>query len=266
MASNLDRYKEDLKKLLKQGDTITTDIFLRHLEEENNLNKKQKELKKKVNGSFEKHYQKWYTEACALIRQLLPARLDEFEALYKGEGRRKEINTITYNIQDWMNGVRSGVKRYTQEKAFDDFKIVYMRFQTQIKIVESVEKRFESSLFDIKQLVQADVLDSEIEVARELLKNGFLRGAGVVAGVVLESHLRQVCTNHAMIIRKKNPTISDYNDLLKKNDLIDVPKWRFIQRLGDLRNLCGHKKEREPTEAEITELIDGVDKTTKTLY
>jgi hypothetical protein len=114
--------------------------------------------------------------------------------------------------------------------------------------------------------VQADLFDSELAAARELLKKGFLRGAGVIAGVVLEGHLSQVCFNHQVTIKKKSPTISDFYDLLKNNDVLDVPQWRLMQRLGDLRNLCGHKKEREPKKDEVTELIDGIEKVTKTLY
>ena len=114
--------------------------------------------------------------------------------------------------------------------------------------------------------MQADLFDSELDSARELLKKGFLRGAGVLSGVVLEKHLSQVCANHKISIRKKKPTISDFNDLLKKNDVVDVPTWRSIQRLGDLRNLCGHNKDREPTKEETSELIEGVDKVIKTIY
>ena len=93
-----------------------------------------------------------------------------------------------------------------------------------------------------------------------------LRAAGAVAGVVLEKHLAQVCDNHNVSVRKQQPTIGDLNDLLKKSEVMDVPIWRSLQRLGDLRNLCDHNKQREPTEAEVAELIDGVDKTTKTLF
>ena len=46
-------------------------------------------------------------------------------------------------------------------------------------------------------------------------------------------------------IRKKNPAISDLNDHLKNCGIIDVPIWRKIQFLGDLRNLCDHNKHRE---------------------
>ena len=217
-------------------------------------------------GEFERDYQQWYTESYTVISQLVPARLTEFEALYYGDLRRKDINSMTYTIQDWLMGRRAEPDFLMERKPFDDFGIVVMRFYTQFQILISVERRFESTLFDIKQLVQADLLDSEVESARELCKNGFLRAAGVVAGVVLESHLLQVCKNHSITIRKRNPTIADYNESLKNGNVIDIPIWRFIQRLGDLRNLCGHKKEREPTDDDTSEMIDGVERITKTLY
>jgi hypothetical protein len=173
---------------------------------------------------------------------------------------------VTYTIQDWLNGVRAGSNRFTGEKMFDDHAVVSMKFETQLKILESVEGRFASTLFDIRQLVKADLLDSELETARELNKSGFTRGAGVIAGVVLEKHLAQVSANHSIVTRKKHPTISEYNDLLKNASIIDLPMWRQIQRLGDIRNLCGHSKEREPTTDEVEELANGVEKITKTLF
>jgi hypothetical protein len=141
-----------------------------------------------------------------------------------------------------------------------------MKFTTQLEILKSVKVKFESSLFDIKQLLQADLFDSEIDSSKELLKNGYLRASGVIAGVVLEAHLSQVCNNHNIIINKRNPTINDFNEILKQNNIIDTPNWRFIQRLGDLRNLCSHKRGREPLKEEVEELINRVDKITKTLY
>lgn len=267
MTTNLTIYKEDLAKLIALGEKMTKDLAIRAVEKsgKHKIDKEFKELKEKFNGAFEKNYQKWFTESSALIRQTLPDRFLEFEILYKGEGKRKEVNSITYTIQDWLTGVRAGTK-YTGEKFFDDLAVVIMRLNTQVEILKSVEARFESSLFEIKQIVQADLFDSELETTRELLKGGFLRGAGVVAGVVLEKHLSQVCKNHKIVIRKKHPTITDFNDLLKNNNVIDVPNWRFVQRLGDLRNLCGHNKNREPTKEEVAELIDGVDKAIKTIY
>jgi hypothetical protein len=47
--------------------------------------------------------------------------------------------------------------------------------------------------------------------------------------------------------------------------VIDVPQWRFISLLGDLRNLCSHNKDKEPTEQQVADLVDGTDKVLKTV-
>jgi len=266
MTTNTDKYKADLDSLIKLGDSMELDLTFRHLEEEGQLSDDDKKNFKKFKGAFEKHYQRWYTESSAVIKQLIPDRSAEFENLYKGDGKRKEINSTTYNLQDWLNGIRAGFNEYRGEKHYNDFAIVSMRFHTQLEILKAVKVRFESSLLDIRQVVQADLFDSEIDAARELLKHGFLRGAGAIAGVVLEKHLGQVADNHSIKSRKKHPTISDFNDLLKKGGVIEVPTWRQIQRLGDLRNFCDHNKQREPASDEVAELIDGVEKITKTIF
>lgn len=113
-------------------------------------------------------------------------------------------------------------------------------------------------------MVQADLFDNELDAAEEINKKGFRRGAGAIAGVVLEGHLATVCTNHKTTV-PRNPTISKLNDALKSTDVIDQPTWRLIQHLGDLRNLCDHKRGQEPTAEQIAELIAGVRKMTKTV-
>jgi hypothetical protein len=98
-----------------------------------------------------------------------------------------------------------------------------------------------------------------------LLKNKFARAAGAVAGVVLEKHLLQVAKDHKVAITKKNPGISDLNDALKSATVIDMVQWRFVQHLGDLRNLCDQNKKKEPTDAQVSDIIDGVSKVMKTI-
>lgn len=263
MKTNLDKYREDLKSLLDLGELMQVDLEL----EKRTREGKKIEKKTHTPGTiFLSKYQKWYSEAYQVIKQLLPDRFDEFEKLYKGDGKRKTIDSITFTIQDWLRGIRSSVNDFTGKKYFEDFEITAMRFNMQLDILKSAESRFESSLFDIKQVLQADLFDSELDAARELLKNGFLRGAGAIAGVILEKHLEEVCSNHKINVTNKNPSISDFNDLLKNNNAVDVPNWRFIQRLGDLRNFCVHNKKREPTPEEVNELIEGTEKILKTIF
>lgn len=265
MNTNLDRFKGDLAKLLLLGTEMDFDLSLRCLSEKELIEQGYVEKAKKYENSFEKNYQRWFTQAHAVLKQITPDRLPEFAHLYHGDGKRKQIDATTYNIQDWLNGVRSG-EDLGGRKYYADFSIVSMRFRTQLRILEASKERFESSLFDIAQLVRADLFDSELDAARELVKNGFLRGAGAIAGVVIEKHLAQVCANHKVVTRKQHATISDLNDLLKSATVLDVPTWRQIQRLGDIRNLCDHNKEREPKKEEVVELIDGVEKLCKTLF
>jgi hypothetical protein len=199
-----------------------------------------------------------------LIRQLLPDRFDDFVRHYEKPKSRKDITFESYRIEDCLQGLTTTRSHDRSVIASPSAAIPHV--EQQVHIIEAVQRRFESSLFDIRQLVQADLFDSELDAARELARSGFLRAAGAVAGVIIEKHLGQVIASHKVATKKKHPTISDFNDLLKNASITDVPEWRRIQRLGDIRNLCDHSKNREPTEEEIGELIEGVDKLMKTLF
>ena len=255
--SGIQKYKDDLDALIRIGETIEADLSVRH--------EKGKSVSTNAAHKLEDSYQNWFSEASVVIKQLLPDRLEEFQELYKGDGRRKRIENTNFTIQDLLRGLEPHLDIYG-EKVFDELAVAGMRFVNQLNILKSAERRFHSWLFDIKQLVQADLFDSELDAARELSSRGFLRAAGAVAGVVLEKHLSQVADNHNIKTRKQNPTISDFNSLLKNEGVLDVPPWRQIQRLGDIRNLCTHNKNKEPTIEDVDELISGVDKYTKTLF
>jgi len=217
--------------------------------------------------SFTDTYQIWYSEALVLLNQLLPIRVSDFVKLYeRPKTSRKNITYENYVIEDALQGLVISTGSSSYKKIIADSKAAIPKFRQQLSILKSVERRFKSSLFDIKQLVQADLFDSELGAAKELAKKGFLRGGGAIAGVVLEKHLSQVCDNHKVKITKKNPSISDYNDKLKGANIYETPTWRKIQHLGDLRNLCDHNKKTAPKPDDVEELISGVEKIVKTLF
>jgi hypothetical protein len=267
--TNLDRYKQDLDALVQMGNKLQNSIqaecfpneFAAQAKEK--LGEQAKEFLKAL-PPFGGAYQRWYSEAKALIRQLLPDRLADFVHHYEKPKPRKEISYENYRIEDYLQGL-SATRGWEKEKVVGPDAAI-PHFRQQLAILKAVKARFESSLFDIRQLVQSDLFDSELDAARELLKKKFLRAAGAVAGVVLEKHLVQVCANHAVSISKKAPGIGDLNDLLKNANVIEVPQWRFVQHLGDLRNLCDHSKATEPTAPQVEDLVSGVEKIVKTLF
>lgn len=267
--SNLEKYRKDLDALITEGAVVSIslykqaygaqyrDIVLKgHGGNEAKAKKEFDSIK-----PFVEAYHHWYSEALLLVKQLLPDRLADFVRLYERPKVRKEMSHDSYRIEDACQGLAGTLRGQVTV----DAKTAVNLLEQQVAIVESIKRRFESSLFDIKQLVQADLFDSELGAARELLKNKFTRGAGAVAGVVLEGHLGQVCENHGVKLAKKNPTISDYNQALKDANVIETAQWRFHQHLGDIRNKCDHSKTDEPTVDEVKDLIDGVAKVIKTV-
>ena len=191
-------------------------------------------------------YQGWYTRSLPIVRQLLPDRVDDFILLYEGTQREPAIR---YKL---MGG------------GYSD-RVPVEKLQMQVGILASAADRLEDRLSNLRGLLQADLFDSEIDAARHLRENGHLRAGGAVAGVVLEAHLKEIADKHQVRVPVKNPTLADYNQALKDADIFDIPAWRGIQHLGDIRNVCDHKKDREPTSDEVDELISGTDRVAKTL-
>ncbi|MDZ7789928.1 MAG: hypothetical protein U5L08_05420 [Xanthomonadales bacterium] len=55
--------------------------------------------------SFKSEYQIWYSEAKALVLQLIPHRLDDFIRHYQKPKPRKEIGFENYRIEDALQGL-----------------------------------------------------------------------------------------------------------------------------------------------------------------
>lgn len=258
------KYKQDIEKLCDKGDHLLRGLYYELLQSKPDEFKKadKKILEQFKDESFKDKYHSWYNESLCLIKQLMPERIDDFVSFYKLE-KRKNISYGTYTVSDYLVGL---IVRDSWGETTVDTHSVISKFQQQLDIVKSLKDRFDSSLYDIKQLLQADLFDSEIAVSKELAKKGFLRASGAIAGVVLEKHLSVICENHGLKSKKKAPSINDLNQLLKDNDVIDTPEWRKIQYLGDIRNMCDHGKDREPNKEEITDLIDGSVKVMKTIF
>lgn len=267
MALNIERFRKDLNNLKYRGMLLELSMIKEvhgKGELQTHLDAMPDDVRESITKeipSFHSAYEKWYSECLAVLKQLLPDRLDAFKRQYEKPKGRKSADFESYVIEDYMIGLR--VTYGYDVKA--DRKAAFPKLQNQTAILSAAEARFKSSLFEIRQLVQADLFDSEVSSARELHKNGFYRAAGAVAGVVLEKHLAQVCSDHGIKIAKKNPGIGDFNEALKAAGTIDVPQWRHISMLGDIRNICDHNKQEEPTGFQVIDLIDGTDKVLKTI-
>lgn len=249
-----DVLKGELINLIEEGRKLKTGLSL--CTTKFDINNATDEDKSTVKFFFD-NYEKWYTKALFIIKVFIPDRYNDFSLLYKND-KRKELSWKTYTISDAVQMITD--KAYSLHPY-----IAIRRLSQQLSMLEVCLDKFESKIFEIQTILQADVFDSEIESARHLSKMGYLRAAGAICGVIIEKHLADICRNYNISVKKKNPSISDYNDTLK-DIAYDTVEWRRIQRLGDLRNLCDHSKDREPLKEEIDELISGTDRVIKTVF
>lgn len=266
MTSTIDRFKNDFDALLERAHKLQL-----AMERECAREAFDKAIKAQLKGKaaefieklpdFGRTYQRWYTESQAVVRQLIPDRINDFIRHYEKPKGRKDIDFENYRIEDYLQGLqvtRAGEIIVSKRAAIN-------QFAQQIAILTAARSRFESSLMDMRQMLQADLFDSELQAAEHLLKYKFVRAAGALVGVVLERHLAQVVATHGVSVGKKHPTIADFNEALKAADVIDVPQWRFVQHLADIRNLCDHARKPDPTSEQISDLLAGVAKVIKTV-
>ncbi|EKT4479198.1 hypothetical protein QEL91_004941 [Pseudomonas putida] len=269
-VSNFEKYKNDLDKLIEEAIWVSQSLdkerlgegeYLRKLRSTfNNDETKVKNLTGKLK-KFSEAYQHWYSEALPLVKQLLPERLQDFTRLYDKPKSRKDINFENYRIEDACQGLKVTAP---SGRVIADISAATSLFAQQVAIVEAIKRRFESSLFEIKQTVQADLFDSELESAEHLLKAGYTRAAGVIAGVVLEGHLKEIRDKRDL--GKALKTITPIIDKMKSEGVVELPQYRHLQYLGDIRNKCSHKSGAEPTTDEVSDLITGTKKVIKTIF
>ena len=243
--TNLSKFKQEITDLIQKGNALFNDLSYDN-DKGNCIDL----------SNFPREYEIWYTKCQPIIRQLIPERYKDFVTLYSNPNR-KDIDESNYCIEDAIKGTEDFVRGYSPRTA----SVSVLR---QVSMLQACADNLENRAFNIRGILQADIFDSELDSAKHLLKNGFLRPAGMICGVIIEKHLAEVCKNHNITIAKKKPAISDFNDNLKE-EVYDTPEWRRIQRLGDIRNLCDHNG-RDPTTDEIEELILGTDKITKTIF
>lgn len=111
-------------------------------------------------------------------------------------------------------------------------------------------------LNSVKNLVQAEVFDSELEQATELLEAGYATAAAVIAGAVLETKLRNLCDVNGIAHAKLDKMNADlakagvHNALVQKN----------ITALAATRNSAAHGKTGEFSKDDVKHMITEINR------
>jgi len=111
-------------------------------------------------------------------------------------------------------------------------------------------------LFNYHSLVAAEVLDDALEQAKELVNAGYKDPACVVAGVTLETALKDLCSRKSIVHAK----LDTMNVELYKAGTYNLPKQKQITAWADLRNKAAHGDWNAYNEQDVRDMISGVER------
>lgn len=170
----------------------------------------------------------------------------------------------TQKYHEWATSAMGLIQRMfgVDSSQYINFKISYDRFQgydynfhKSLGIFNAAKEDYEGGyLFSIKSLVSAEVLDSVLGQALELLAANYKDSACVVAGVALETTLKELCKKNNIGLGKLDKMNAD----LCKAGLYNVGLQKQITAWADRRNNAAHGTWNAYTKDDVKDMIDGV--------
>jgi hypothetical protein len=115
---------------------------------------------------------------------------------------------------------------------------VSQAFGVPLAAKEDYEKE---ALFEIKELVTAELFTDFLEQAEHLVASGYYGPAAVIAGAVLEDGLRKACLREGILL-PTTPKLDWMNAELAKRSAYNKLTQKKITALADIRNSAAHGK------------------------
>mgnify|MGYP003114624233 CR=1 FL=1 len=196
----------------------------------------------------------------------LSVRVDETARVYKGEYSSGMEVVDSVLLIEWSTSVISlltGVfgPSHPTTKRFSEMPPSYYAdaksgFDNLNAIFKSAKSDYEGGyLFDVANLVHSDVFTDELEQAKHFLDKNYRVAAAVIAGTVLESTLRRMCTVHTSL---ESENINAMNTELYKNEIYGRAVQKQVASWGDIRNAAAHGRPDEFDNAQVSRMIDGI--------
>lgn len=116
-------------------------------------------------------------------------------------------------------------------------------------------------LASVEEIVHADLFDDFLDMAGELLAKGFIGPAAVLAGTVLEEHLRKLARKHQIDVADEKMRAKSMESLgvdLRKADVITEVQRKSVTAWYAQRTEGAHGRPENLEEGEVERMIDGV--------
>jgi hypothetical protein len=113
----------------------------------------------------------------------------------------------------------------------------------------------------VQELLHGAVFDDFLTMATELLDKSYKDPAAVVAGSVLEEHVRQLARRNDIATEDGRHRPRSFEDLtvdLRKKPVFGEPQRKIITGWYALRTAAAHGRYDEVDAADVTRMIDGI--------
>ena len=103
----------------------------------------------------------------------------------------------------------------------------------------------------IKNIIQSELFNDEMDQSSELLDAGYISASAVIAGVVLETRLRQMCQDRALPLGKLDRMNSD----LVRSGAYNILVQKRITAIADIRNSAAHGNIERFSREDVSDMI-----------
>lgn len=175
----------------------------------------------------------------------------------------EQVESLLHEVLPLKSPVRDEIKQMQKISQR------HVAFEKAMGLLQGVKRDVEADLFgslqqSIHKCVSADYLgQAEALISDRVNKNGSYLPAAVLAGAVLENHLRMLCesanppieTSKGSGIPKK---MTEMIDCLRRADLINEVHAKHLRAWYDIRNAAAHYRPNDITKEQVCAMIKGV--------
>jgi len=191
--------------------------------------------------------EKWYNSAFPLVSDYLPDRKEKFEDKYQ------ELVKILQVDLNYIKNSEITSEGTLMKMANDNLTLL-------INIVKSIPDRIASEKLKAKKTISENIVSDEVQKSKQLLDEGHVRAAGVVAGVALERHLLTLCESSEQEIEFDHMDgITSLAQTLSAANEINDDDQRLLEYLSGVRNKCSHASKEDPKKREVERMLDDTD-------
>lgn len=236
----MDKIQKRFDELAEQANVVDQSIRISNQAPQNDIDRESADFYSDAYECIDgEKFISWQTSTLSLLARVFGEESQTFKE-FRRFADREEIGHVRPRLH----------------KAFRQMKAAFL----------SAKQQFEGGyLFDVQNLIHAEVFSNELDQAVHFLDSKFEVAAAVTAGVVLETTIKKLCSQQTPEINVINPAGKDIKtdtliSELKNAGVYNEAVAKQLRAWMNVRNDAAHgkRKDGEFDDGEVKRMIEGV--------